>query len=91
MALALAGPIPGRASNSDGEAVLMFTAASDSEAVSRDSAAKRNFFIRRYSIVCECEWRLCVRHRKIVGYHIRLTVSVQTILNDFLIYYLFVY
>ena len=40
--------------DSDGEAVLMLMAASDSEAVSRERAAKRNFFIRRYSIVCEC-------------------------------------
>ena len=47
MALALAGPIPGRASNSDGEAVLMLTAASDSEAVSRERAAKRNFFHKK--------------------------------------------
>ena len=41
--------MPGRASNSDGEAVLMLTAASDSEAVKTESAAKRNFFIRTFS------------------------------------------
>ena len=49
MAFALAGPMPGRASNSEEEAVLMLTAASDSEAARTESAAKRNFFIRAFS------------------------------------------